>query len=566
MKKRRCAALIICAALILTTVSGCRYSPTLEEIIYNELREGLIDITPPFEIAENKPENEDTSDDLKDLAQDDEAIRETEEESAGVVDTEETETEPDTESGFDTELSENTENTAPAGEAAEETPVDETEGGEDIGIDQDTGDGGVTLEPDATATTYKQVVDAYGKTVEIPENVGSVAATGDTAVMVMMLGGEGLLAAADKSTIANALVSRAFSDVSSVEGLWKSSASGIDAESFERLLELKPDVVIETSNGKVVTDAQVQALSDNGIAYLVLPSLTSFSNISTAVTTMGEVLGDKSSEGGKNAPEIAAQYISWSQSVIKKASSGASSGSGDDDTTASGMYTLFIDGWDDSASYKLYNEQYTTLSGTGCAVIKNGATESCRTLSEFLNYAGVINSGSLYGITKKTLYFTPLISAYRTMDVTGTMAEGMVTAGQKLLEQDTTSLGMSDFPIIIAADKHTAQSIAASELWQVYPHINSGDGSFNSDGFLDEEGNLVRTQISGEYEIAVNPVGLSSWTGGSCESILETVWAAWKFYGTFSESDVRDYISEFYSTFYGYTLSQSELSAILEGN
>jgi hypothetical protein len=151
------------------------------------------------------------------------------------------------------------------------------------------------------------------------------------------------------------------------------------------------------------------------------------------------------------------------------------------------------------------------------------------------------------------------------MEISGARADGMVTAGQKLLEQDNSSLGMPDFKILLAADKHTADSIAASDLWDVYPHIDSADGSFNSDGFLDEEGNLVRTQISDEYEIVVNPKGLSSWTDGGCESVLESIWASWRFYSALQESDVRSHISEFYSLFYNLDLSGSELDAILEG-
>ena len=75
----------------------------------------------------------------------------------------------------------------------------------------------------------------------------------------------------------------------------------------------------------------------------------------------------------------------------------------------------------------------------------------------------------------------------------------------------------------------------------------------------------MRTQISGEYEIVVNPRGLSSWSGGSAESILESVWAAWRFFGALSEDQVRGYISDFYSRFYGYSLNDAEIDRILEG-
>ena len=353
--------------------------------------------------------------------------------------------------------------------------------------------------------------------------------------------------------------------------MWSGSGgSAISDDNFARLLELKPDVVIETSASKSITEQQAQQLTEAEISYLVIPEPSSLGNVEVAVKTLGEVLGDKSGDGGSNAPVMADKYVSWVESAVNAASaaSGSRPSTGDDEETFSNdFYTLYIDGWDDSAYYRLYSEQYTTLEGYGCAVVKNGATTSCKTISSYLSYAGVTNTGSLYGITSKSLYFTPLISAYRTMDITGSMADGMVTAGQKLLEQDNASLGTANFPILLAADRHTANAILSSELWAVYPHINSGDGSFNSDGFLDEDGNLVRTQISGEYEIVVNPCGLAcSWISGSCESVLESVWAAWRFYGGLTESEVRDYISDFYSTFYSYELSSNEIDQILEGN
>ncbi len=413
------------------------------------------------------------------------------------------------------------------------------------------------------------MVDAYGNTVELPADVDQVAAVGQLALMVLILGGADRLAATDGELARGGYDAAILAGADQVEALWAAPSSALTEAGLQRLMELAPDVVVEASGSATLTDGQAAQLEAAGIAYLVLPAPTSLDNVKTAMTALGTVLGDRSEQGGTNAPQIAADYVSWVDRVsqaVSQATSGYAAFTDDDaGISRSATYTLYLDGWDSQASYRLYSEQYTTLSGTGCAVVCNGATGSCKAISDALSYAHVVNTASQYGITPKTLYFTPLISAYRTMEVTGTMADGMVTAGQKLLEQSGASLGTEQFPILLVADQATAEAVAASELWQVYPHINSGDGSFHSDGFLDEEGNLVRTQISGGYEIVVNPWGLSSWTEGGCESILESVWAAWRFFGAVSEEEMRGYITEFYDAFYGCSLSESELNAILEG-
>jgi ABC-type Fe3+-hydroxamate transport system substrate-binding protein len=601
MRTRRLAALCLCAAL-LVPCSGCRYSSVLEQMLYDMQRGQEIDEDADFHPEENDENNTETSDDLKDLQTDDEAQRQADEtpelpqsdpdaEPASETASVETQYAPDGQETLEaavgeivpaeTETATMTEALPAAADAeqtAPETPEtvieaapEATTGGEAA----ETGNlggaeaEGTSYDPNAAAQTWKQVVDAYGKTVDIPENVDKVTAVGELAVMVMMLDGADRLAAVNTG-LSDDWTAAVFPALAEVPALWQGSgASPLSAENFAALLELQPDVVLEISGSTTVTDDQAAVLAEAGIAYLVVPAPTSMDNVRTVLTTLGTVLGDRSAEGGANAPQRAADYVAWAQAladdIAKATADHAAYTDVDTGESVSGTYTLYVDGWDDEAVYRLYNETYVTLSGTGCAVIQNGATAACKTLSSYLQVAHVVNTASQYGITPKALYFTPLISAYRTMEVTGPAADGMVTPGQKLLEQSDGSLGTSNFSILLAADHHTAQAIAESELWAVYPHINSGDGSFNSDGFLDEEGNLVRTQISGQYEIVVNPSGLSSWIGGSAESILESAWAAWRFYDAISETQLRNYIEEFYSRFYGYTLSQAEIDHILEG-
>ena len=553
---KRLLALCLCLSILLS-LSACRYSSVLEQIIYDLRRGQEMDLDADFEPEENDTDNEDTSDDLKDLETDDEAERATEESPELPI------AEKDgggAQTDYHPDAAENL--TAETGGASAAD-----------GAAEGAAEAGTSYEAGAAGTT-KQVVDAYGSQVEIPENVEQVAAVGETAVMVMILDGAQRLAAVNgdltaAASAAGLTAGTVFDGLDQVPALWNGGGTALSESGFQELLAAAPDVVIETSGSKTVTDSQAARLRESGIAYLVLPEPTSTANMHTIMTTLGTVLGDRSGEGGANAPQKAAEYLSWMDSAAKAVSQATASHAAftDDESGASvaGTYTLYVDGWDDGAYYRLYSERYTTLSGYGCAVVNNGATTVCKTVSSYLGLANVVNTSSQYGIIPKTLYFTPLISAYRTMEVTGSAADGMVTSGQKLLEQTDGSLGTDNFSILLAADKHTAQAIAESRLWQVYPHINSGDGSFNSDGFLDEEGNLVRTQISGAYEIVVNPRGLSSWTGGGAESILESVWAAWRFFGALSEEDVRSCISDFYSKFYGYSLSAAEISRILEG-
>ena len=387
--------------------------------------------------------NEETSDDLKDLKQDDQAQRTTEE----VPDLSAAE-EEDGGEGAQLEYSEDGEAdlTAEAGEDSAPTDAVSPDA-EAQGVDGDepggAGEAGEAYEPNAAAETYKQVVDAYGRKVDIPENVDQVAAVGELAMMVMMLDSAQRLAATNSDlTSAAALAGlggltagTVFSGLAQVPALWSGSGgSPLSDSDFQLLLEAAPDVVLETSGSGAVTDSQAALLEENGIAYLVLPEPTSTGNIRTIMTALGTVLGDRSGEGGANAPQNAAAYLDWVDSVtqvVSQATAGYAAYT-DDETgeSVSGTYTLFVNGWDDEAYYRLYSDRYVTLSGYGCAVVYNGATAACKTLSSYLGVANVVNTSAQYGIVPKALYFTPLISAYRTMEVAGSGADGMVTPGQ----------------------------------------------------------------------------------------------------------------------------------------
>ncbi|MCD8376385.1 MAG: hypothetical protein LUD69_05530 [Oscillospiraceae bacterium] len=612
---KRLTALLLCLALCVS-ISGCRYSDVLEQIIYNLYKNADIDPDQNFHPEDNQEDNEEESDDLVPLEAEEEAERqrdETEELSTGeeansdsgtqltynensdveqsaTVGTTAVEEEPDE----DGEEEEEEEQTVPVAadeseEEEEEEPeeeeqqgatvdkTDESDGGEGS---SGTGTQGSSYEADSSADTSKRVVDEYGVTVEV-EAASSIAAVGSVAIMVMMLGGEDALCATNSDLVNNSLAAQVFPSLSSVPALW--SGSGIQALSdseFEQLLALHPDAVVETTGDTTVTDEQVNQLAENGIQYVTLPRPTSLDNLQTIMTTLAEMM----EENYEGTEEIAEAYISWSDSLYSDVSGKANtlldslneSDEDEDDESAVqstsstvGIYTLYIDGWDSSAYYELSSNSYVALSGTGCAYIGNRATNTCRTVTSFLSYAGVTNAASSYGVTAKTQYFTPLISQYCAWTITGSAANGYYPEGQQLLMVGP-GLGNEGFTTLIAGDNETKTAIekdrdSGTGLWSVYGEIKNADGTFRSDGFRDSAGNIVATQISGDYEVVVNPCGVTNWATGSAESILESAWAAWRLSGVLTESEVRDYISDFYETFYDYTLTSAQIDAILEG-
>ncbi len=599
---KRLTALLLCLALCVS-VSGCRYSDVLEQIIYDLYKNSDIDPNQSFTPEDNQEDNEDTSDDLVPLQAEEEAERtrdEVESLSTGDEDNadsgaqltyNENSSSDQTASSGATTVEDGTDDEDTVNVAAEEEEEEEEQQEEEQGATVDetnesdggqaasgTGSQGTSYEADSGADTSKRVTDEYGVSVDV-ESAGSIAAVGSVAVMVMMLGGAEALCATNSDLVNDSFAAQMFPDLSSVPALWSGSGTQALSDSeFQQLLELQPDAVVETSGDTTLTDEQVTQLLENGIQYVTLPRPASLSNVQTIMTTLAEMM----EENYEGAEEAAEEYITWTNNLYTDVSGKASalldslneSDEDDEDTTSSssaGIYTLYIDGWDSSATYRLSSDSYTALSGTGCAYIGNRATNTCRSVTSFLSYAGVTNAASSYGVSAKTQYFTPLISAgYCAWTITGSAANGYYSKDQKLLEVGP-GLGNEGFTILIAGDNETKTAIetdrdSGSGLWSVYGKIQNSSGDITvSNGFTDSAGNLVGSQISGDYQVVVNPSGVTSWAAGSAESILETAWAAWRISGVLTESDVRAYISEFYETFYAYSLSDAQIDAILEG-
>lgn len=560
MKRIQKLIVLLCAAWMLFSMSGCRYSSVVERIIYDYLRANQTDMEK--NTYDNKEDNE-KDDDLNDLEKDDESDRENDAEEVDPIHEQDQEPTQDDHAGspnYDDDS--NQDNAAGAdltpasgGEISGGQSSDDANGTEESS--ENAPEEGIIPDHDGErgttgGDTTRLVVDDYGSQYEVPQNVNTVAAVDSAAVAVLMLGGVDRLAATNEELASDPLAAAVFSGLSGVPALWSESGTTepLNDSDLQRLIEIHPDVCFETSGSATFSNAQVEALRENGIYYVVLPAPTSVTNLKLIAQVVGEVLGDHTSDGGYDSAKIAQSYRSWVDKTISTVS-GASGGS----------YTLYVDDWDTEAYYTI--DQASECYGYGAAIINNGHTDSCKAVSDFLKAASVTNVTSLGAFSRtESIYFTPIDVNYSTVAVTGSEA-GRLTPVKLLVAGNY--LGSAAFRNVIVSSGSVKEELENNELWQYFGTVTSSNGNFTDYGFLDDYGEIVRSTITGEYTVIVNPRGVGAWASGSVESVLEAVWADYAFNDGCSEKELRGVISEFYKTFYRYTLSESQLDAILAG-
>lgn len=424
--------------------------------------------------------------------------------------------------------------------------------------------------PDASLEQLRQVVDAAGRRVDLPEAVEHVAAVGEAAVLVEMLGGAGRLSASSAGLAAGLSGELLEHDC---ELLWSGDGrSPLSDEGFSRLLELAPQACLELSGQLSFSEEQLSALEKAGIAYVVLPALTTDEGIRQAVTLIGEVLG---SNGELDAKKRAEEYLafhdralalaasrvnSWLPDGVDYATGNAAGASGTEGVTA-----LYISGWDAAAAWSLHDDAYETLSGTGLPYTETGYLRS--PVTYYLSLAGVANAAALkenyYSLKQSKLrYVSPIHSPNKTLSVEGSAG---VTYDPSYVFTSAAGvfLGESGFPFVIAADDETKRGIEESPLWQDYGMTGSATGLTSGYGFLDANGDIVLSTVHGPYEVLVLPTGVGNWAEGSAESVLTVLWAACRLRGAVTEGELRAFTAEFYDRFYGIRLSDGQLDRLL---
>ncbi|MCD7950395.1 MAG: hypothetical protein LUG12_09075 [Erysipelotrichaceae bacterium] len=518
--------LMICFIALCFLLSGCRESPVLQQIVYEENNE----IDEENQSTDNDEENDDEDEDLSPEKEEDDASNkqdQTRNDAYSGDDNSDSDTTYDTtyvdtanamgtaSDGSSNETNNNNNGSNQSADQSSDNDDGQDEGDEDSddgqnGEAEDGSEGGSTTEP-TDGETYKQVVDDRGKTVDIVENVDSVTAVGEAAIIVAMLGGTSKLTGTSASFFSSA--SGVFS-TSGIKQWWSGDGdSAISSANFNALISADVDVCIEISGQSTFTSSQIATLEENDIAYFVIPSLSSISNIKSAVTLVGKVLGG-------DATSKASSYSSWVDNALSKVSGGSGT-------------TLYVGEWDDSATWSIDSSSGTYASGSGMAVAKTGGTM----LKECMSKAGVTNNAS------DGYYINPLKDNYYIQSVSGSYKY------RNTSYKMTDGLGGSSYKCIIVASSSIKEKIQSDFHWDVYGMVKVNGVNFH--GFLDGSGNALLSYIEDDYSIYVNPDGVGSWTEGSVETILEVVWLACRVNGTISESSMKSMVSDFYSTFYG---------------
>ncbi len=421
---------------------------------------------------------------------------------------------------------------------------------------------------------------------ELPKDLATVAAVGEAAAFVEMLGGSNRLIATSASFKQNSLASLIDTNYQNIEVFASGNGSNIvDDNQFDLLLRKNPEAVFYVSEvgygSFTFDDSQLTELLNHKIYAIPLHPFNTTKNIIENVTVMGQVLGKRSDiQGSKDANEMAKKYIDWLNDLPKKIDHAPFSGpnkwnldldgkfnsaESDNSYEDSGSYTILIDGWESDT---------TTSRDNGIAYAKTGYYMRHSPVSHYLSLGGAANMAVLISDDSDTIPYFPVVPTYN--DLSGVSIKGS-GIGQNVARRKANHvtggfysayIGDTNFRKIIVDSVTTYNNIIQSNAWA--PTIVESDGNTSGYGYINSNGRLVSSNIHGsDFMFVVNPSGVGSWTEGSPESPLEALWADQLFYYDLSETEafenIRSSIEEFYYTFYGHTLTPQELADIQDG-
>ncbi|MDO4581918.1 MAG: hypothetical protein Q4B96_04990 [Bacillota bacterium] len=542
--RTRLIAIVLSMLLLCSLLSGCRESPVLRQVIYEASAPEVDENETMLDSQESGLANEDF-----DEQEDEDAETPRDSETTQGLTGEDN----SAEQSMEEEYSATGENDWQADNAPTSAPEQtaDAEGGAQP-AEQAAAD---TAAPVAGGNSAKQIVDAAGRTVELPENVGSAAAVGWAAQAVSMLSGGGLLAAADEEFLSASLAASAF-DLSAVSSSWSGDGSSyISDEAFAQLLSKKPGVCFEISGQRTFSDAQVTQLTAAGIPYVVLPSVTSLANLKQAVSLIAAVLAQDTPDDPITAAANA--YIAWLDGIVREVAG---------KTDAQELTSLYLADWDDNAAYTLnYTKGAIEAQGSGMAVawspLKSQIVSDCMAAANVVNEATRIRSThreseGLY-VSPMFHQFDPAVSGTKGVYYSGSGEYGAafdLFVSRMISNTVYYQLGSEAFPALIVADESIKAAVEENWFWQYHPTDNNGYITINGESFY--------CGVVGDYEIYVNPRGMCDWTEGSLESPLEAVWLAYKFHNAYTLAEVKQIAADFYRQFFGLALTDAELREI----
>lgn len=570
-KGKKLQILMLLMVLVCTVLlSGCRESLVIQEIIYDQASKD-IDFQNELKIAEN---NEDSQNE-------DENLPQKKSEKADKKAEEKHQASKKGDKKNDGEASDTKHN--PDAKNNEDNDSEGSKAGKNGEKDQASDDNSTAGASDNP--NDRQIYDGNGNVIDLPEKVNSVVVSGDAAPIIQMLGGKSIISGSSASFTGSSLAKEVFKseDLDKAKTLWDGDgSSAMSSSDFNELIKMDPDVCVVVSGQNSFTDSQLSTLKKKGIACVTLPPLNTSYNIQDAVTVAGDMIGDRSGEkGGVNAKDLASEYVSYCKKLVSevKGKTGLFTWNNIDfnndasvngtkktkSTASNGQYTLYISQWE-NASYTITNNSGSSLySDSGVAVAPQGYSNS--PLSYFLSVAGVCNNGARFTRNARSEYaivpFNRNVFHHNTTG--GHSFYGDTNENFVRVKSGTIDIGLGEnkFKSIIVDSASTKNKIQSSKSWKTYGRVTSNN--VTDYGFLADDGSMVTTYIRDSYNVYVNPCGVGSWTSGSAESVLETKWAAWKFHSAYSESQVKEEIKKFYSKFYRYNLSDSQVNSILSG-
>jgi ABC-type Fe3+-hydroxamate transport system substrate-binding protein len=552
----------------MTLLSGCRESSVIEQIIYDQ---NAKDVDPSDEHYLIKHTEDSATPDIE-LPPTDTADTEKRKQTPPVPATE----------GAD-------KNNAATPASVPDTTDTETEsdkepvpGPEDSTQTGDVPSGGPDTAGPSDEEDSREVEDANGVKVALPEKVNRVVAPGEAAFIIQMLGGKGILSGTSGNVASNALGATVFSseDISAAQQLWAGDgASPMSGANFDALLATPPDVVVMVSGDDSFSAAQIATLKENAIPLVTLPKPNTHTNIVRAVKIAGKMIGDRSAEpGGVDAAALAEAYETYANDLLDRvqnlaggrftwnsfdfnndvALNGRKKYTGQ--KTENGSYTLFLSEWR-SAQFSIAGSD---IDESGVAIAPLGYSSS--PLSYYMSAAGVLNNAARFTNTT----YASVAALPINLNTSGvSLSDGALPVypdkaeSMGLVRDGGTidvGIGQDSFRSVVVDSASIKNKLLSSALWKPYGQKTIG----NVKNYYYKDYPII-SYIRGDYEIYVNPGGVTNWTGGSPESVLEAIWASWRLHGKSSESDVRAEIKKFYTTFYRYELSDAQVSAILSG-
>ena len=313
-------------------------------------------------------------------------------------------------------------------ESDEEYQGDSSGESDDIPTDEGTDGVGPSLTEDRGT-----VINNQSGGLLAPLDVAHVAAVGEYANMVLMLGGPGTLVASDNTFLASEVTQRIFSgdawtftseneSTGETDDTWTLSSAvqvwTYDEDSdtytvdFQALLDSGVDTVLIPEGYTLLSDAQKQTLIDAGIYVETMPAFDSTADIESMAVWLGDSLADgfqKLEEAGwstngydpaARAAEYINTYLGSDIEALISENGGLTSynnidySSGGHAISSIYNWTIFVTDWDESATYHATLENTEQWTATGIAIAKSGYGWS--PLNYYLSVGGVNNNAAQF--------------------------------------------------------------------------------------------------------------------------------------------------------------------------